>query len=50
MLFGGYFYAIEIFEKGQIFKSKNGFVRNLALGEPSANLPKNLLINLYFDN
>ena len=31
---------------GQVFKSKNGFVRNLALGEPSANLPKNLLINL----
>ena len=40
------FYAIEIFEKGQVFKSKNGVVRNLALGEPSANLPKNLLINL----
>ena len=28
-----------------MYKSKNGVVRNLALGEPSANLPKKLLIN-----
>ena len=34
------FYAIEIFEKGQVYKSKNGVVKNLALGEPSANFQK----------
>tara|TARA_B100001248_G_C27397082_1_gene466324 strand:- start:4433 stop:5590 length:1158 start_codon:yes stop_codon:yes gene_type:complete len=37
------FYAIKIFEKGKAFDPENKKTIHLSLGEPSANLPNNLL-------